>query len=55
MKTPNLKAFYEDEHIFVCYKPPCFATQSSKIEICDMRVGIRRCLYDPGPEYGAKS
>ena len=46
MKTPNLQAFYEDEHIFVCYKPPGFATQSSKIGICDIVNHIKNHISE---------
>ena len=36
MKPLNLQAFYEDEHIIVCFKPPRFATECCKIGSPDM-------------------
>ncbi len=45
MKPAWLQAFYEDEHIFVCLKPPQIATQCSKVGSPDMVSLIKNYLF----------
>lgn len=55
MKTANLRAFFEDEHIFVCYKPPQIATQCCLVGSPDMVSLIKNHLAkekkSPGEPY----
>ena len=44
MKPLNLQAFFEDEHVLVCYKPPKIATQSCIINAPDMVSLIKNHL-----------
>ncbi len=44
MKTPYLQAFFEDDHILVCYKSPHYATECSKIGTPDMVSLIKNHL-----------
>ncbi|MEY8506639.1 RluA family pseudouridine synthase [Lachnospiraceae bacterium 42-17] len=45
MKPAWLQAFHEDEHIFVCLKPPQIATQCSKVGSPDMVSLIKNYLF----------
>lgn len=55
MKTPDLRLFFEDEHILVCYKPPHIATQCSGVNSPDMVSLIKNYLCktkkQPGSPY----